>query len=120
MSDPARTVTALHEAGHAVAAWRCDRALVQVSIEPNADHLGHVLHVPGMVSEASRVPSDLLLPVRGELRDIIETDMLIALAGAFAQELHGSFTTGYRFGRMSSGPSRPRSTSQPPPRALTS
>lgn len=91
--EPARIAAALHEAGHAVVAWRLGCALREVSIEPREDHLGQLLYDSARASGAP--PTDLLIPIRGPYRDALEIEMMISLAGRLAEELAGQFVTGY-------------------------
>ena len=70
---PFDLLTAYHEAGHAVMALICGRPVHKVSVRPNATRLGQCEFKKGV-----QRPSD----------DWIETVILIALAGAAAEELH--------------------------------
>ena len=63
-------VTAYHEAGHAVVALSLGRPVHKVSVLPNAERLGQCEFRKGV-----QRPSD----------DFIETEILIALAGAVAE-----------------------------------
>ncbi len=44
MNSDLRATAAIHEAGQAVASWALNRRVRKVSIEPDSDSLGHVLH----------------------------------------------------------------------------
>lgn len=73
VSAPFDPLTAYHEAGHAVMALICGRPVHKVSVRPNATRLGQCEFRKGV-----QRPSD----------DWIESEILIALAGAAAEELH--------------------------------
>ena len=66
-------LTAYHEAGHAVMALLLGRQVHKVSVRPNASRLGQCEFRKGV-----QRPSD----------DFIETEILIALAGAAAEAHH--------------------------------
>ena len=82
-----RIRVAYHEAGHALAAWRLGREVLAVSIDPQGEHYGQVTH--SAVATDSSTVVDWLIPIQGELRDVVETDIIISLAGHLAEGFVG-------------------------------
>jgi hypothetical protein len=81
-SDDARSVTAHHEAGHAVAAYVLGRAFTRVSIRPDGETLGRC---------SFRPPGDWFRPderIDGLTRRRIEERIMISLAGPEAEALY--------------------------------
>jgi hypothetical protein len=78
-----RIRTAYHEAAHAVTARLLGREVSLVSLQPERDHLG-VVH--NSVAHFDGPVGDPTLPLRGEYRDELETEIIIALAGSLAEE----------------------------------
>ena len=69
-NTPTQTATAWHEAGHAIAALALGRPVHRVSIEPKLQRLGHCELKKGTFRPSS---------------DIVETEILILLAGLVAE-----------------------------------
>ena len=84
LTPPFDELTAFHEAGHAVMALICGRPVHKVSVRPNATRLGQCEFKKGV-----QRPSD----------DWVETEILIALAGAAAEELHAGTPDWHGAGR---------------------
>jgi len=78
-ADRRRRATAIHEAGHAVAAWRLGRAFRSVTIRADEDSLGHVRH--------RDVPAWVRPDVEGSTRTrlFLEDSIIIALVGPEAE-----------------------------------
>ena len=77
----------LHEAGHAVVAWRLGHRLELVSVKPSAHGWGFVSHVAVNADPASPEPQVPVVLQRGTVRQAIERLMCIALAGHAAELL---------------------------------
>lgn len=78
MTD-AKRATAIHEAGHAVAAWRQDLDFTTISIVPDDDSLGRV--AMGALPDGFAPESEITL----EDRDLIERKAVVSLAGDAAE-----------------------------------
>ena len=77
-NEPSETMTAYHEAAHAVMAWYCSIEVLSVSIEPGEDHLG--------VTYKKVKPIKMGDSYRA-LEDNKEEEMMILLAGGLTKRI---------------------------------
>ena len=73
-------LTAYHEAGHAIVAWRYHIAIHHVTIGPSEDSLGHVLYK----RYANRFLRDIDIKITPTKRDHIENRIRVCLGGPYA------------------------------------
>ncbi|MEM7361303.1 MAG: hypothetical protein AAF431_19620 [Pseudomonadota bacterium] len=72
--------TAVHEAGHAVAAWQKRLDIRSITIEPKEGSLGHTQHEPFCFSSYRQIYNTWMLKRR------IESAAFVSLAGPLAEE----------------------------------
>lgn len=88
---------AVHEAGHAVVAWRLDHRLGWVTVEPGRSFDGCQTSWPAVAADPTDVDPDVPPPLwPAAARRNVEAEVMVLLAGDLAAELFARPTSGYR------------------------